>query len=99
MPFLAPETALARESDSRSSLSTGVEWGSRVTGIGLEFVVPAALGHGLDRWLGTKPWFVVLGAILGMALGMLHVFRLPAELARDARRRGGEDDGPDRDAG
>jgi F0F1-type ATP synthase assembly protein I len=92
------EAALAREPNPRSAVSVGVEWGSRVTSIGLEFVVPALLGYGLDRWLGTKPWFAVLGALLGLAMGMFHVFRLPAELARDAERRREADGGPGRDS-
>lgn len=90
---------MARDPDSRSAVSVGLEWGSRVTSIGLEFVVPALLGYGLDRWLGTRPWFAALGALLGLTMGMLHVFRLPAELARDARRRREAEGGPDRDAG
>ena len=78
------EAHLARDPDPRSA---GFEWATRVTSIGLEFAVPAALGHGLDRWLGTGPWLAAVGALLGMAVGMLHVFRLPAEMARDAERR------------
>jgi hypothetical protein len=83
--------------DSRSSLSIGLDWGTRVTAIGLEFCTPAVLGYVVDRWLNTTPWATVLGAILGMVVGMLHVLRLPAELARANERakgrekRGGSD--------
>ncbi len=86
---------MARERDGRSAASVGFEWGTRVTSIGLEFAVPAALGHGLDRWLGTGPRLAVVGAVLGMAVGMMHVLRLPAELARDAERRRKADAGRD----
>jgi len=72
--------------DSRSDLSIGLDWGARVTAIGLEFCAPAVLGFVVDRWLHTGPWATVAGAILGMVVGMMHVLRLPAELARANER-------------
>lgn len=90
---------MARDRDARSAASVGFGWGTRVTSIGLEFAVPAALGHGLDLWLGTGPWLAVVGALLGITVGMMHVFRLPAELARDAERRREGGDGAARDEG
>jgi len=75
------------DQDSRSSVSVGMDWGARATSIGLEFCVPAVLGHFADRWLNTGPWLTVVGAVLGMAIGMLHVLRLPGELARAEERR------------
>ena len=63
-----------------------MDWSARVTSIGLEFCVPAVLGHFADRWLDTAPWLTVIGALLGMAVGMLHVLRLPAELAKAGER-------------
>jgi len=73
--------------DSRSPISIGIDLGARVTSIGLEFALPALLGHFLDRWLGSGPWLTLGGAILGMAVGMSHVLRLPAELAKAGERR------------
>ncbi|AMV36690.1 Putative F0F1-ATPase subunit [Planctomyces sp. SH-PL62] len=78
---------MERDRDSRSGVSVGLEWGSRVTTIGLEFALPAVLGRGLDRWLGTAPWLTAGGAVLGLAIGMLHVLRLPAEIERAEERR------------
>jgi ATP synthase protein I len=34
------------------------------------------LGYGLDRWLGTGPWLLVVGVVLGAAAGFLAVYRL-----------------------
>ena len=87
---------MSRAPDSRSSSSISLQWGARVTTIGLEFAVPALLGHGLDRWLGSAPWFTVGGAVLGMTIGMLHVLRLPEEIRRAEERR--RPPGPDRNA-
>ncbi len=52
--------------------------------IGLELVsalvVGVALGYMLDRWLGTKPWLLILFFVLGSAAGLLNVFRLTSGL-------------------
>lgn len=47
---------------------------------GLMIVAPMAAfgycGHWLDRRLGTGPWVMLAGLILGMAGGFLNFFRL-----------------------
>lgn len=83
-----PEATLLQGGrESRSAVSVGLEWGSRVTTIGLEFALPAVLGRGVDVWLGTAPWLTVAGAVLGLTVGMIHVLRLPGEIARAEERR------------
>ena len=44
--------------------------------VGLEMVVPVGLGVLLDRWLGWMPWCTVIGAVLGLALGLIHLVQL-----------------------
>jgi ATP synthase protein I len=39
-----------------------------------------ALGWLLDRWLGTKPWLLVTGIVLGAAAGFYQFIRLTAKL-------------------
>ncbi|WP_248345749.1 AtpZ/AtpI family protein [Anaeromyxobacter paludicola] len=35
-----------------------------------------ALGYGLDRWMGhTVQWFLVTGAVIGVAVGFVGFFR------------------------
>ena len=47
--------------------------------IGVELVsaliVGVAIGLGLDKWLDTGPWFLLLFFVLGAAAGILNVFR------------------------
>jgi ATP synthase protein I len=49
-------------------------------GLGFEIAVPLALGvfvgYKLDQWLGTRPWLVLTGAVLGIAAGLLNFFRV-----------------------
>jgi ATP synthase protein I len=35
----------------------------------------------LDRWLGTRPWLLVTGVILGAAAGFLELIRTAAKIS------------------
>lgn len=37
--------------------------------------VGVAIGWGLDRWLGTKPWLLIVFFFIGAAAGVLNVYR------------------------
>lgn len=63
-------------SEPRSPLSAGLEWSSRIGTLGLEFVVPALLGHYLDGRMGTNPVGLLVGMTLGFAAGMMHILRI-----------------------
>jgi F0F1-type ATP synthase assembly protein I len=41
----------------------------------LAIVIGAAAGYFLDRWLGTSPWLFFLFFLLGLAAGILNVYR------------------------
>src|SRR6266567_4236548 len=60
----------------RSVLQQGLGLGFR---IGIELVVAVAvatgLGWAIDRWLGTRPWGMIVLFFLGVAAGMLSVYR------------------------
>lgn len=69
----------------RSTLSVGIAWASRVTTIGLEFVVPTLLGVGIDRLAGSTPLATLLGALLGFSVGFAHLLRIAREGSTQAR--------------
>lgn len=50
------------------AMRTGVEL---VAGV----VVGGLVGYGLDRWLDTSPWLLILCFMLGAAAGMLNAYR------------------------
>lgn len=59
--------------------------------IGLSFVFALVIGFGagywLDRTLGTAPWLSFLGFFLGLAAGVLNVYRV-LKLANQASSSG-----------
>jgi len=62
--------------DDRSPMTLAIEWSTRLMTIGLEMALPAAAGHWLDLRIGTSPIFVILGAMLGFAVGMFHLMQI-----------------------
>ncbi|MGE0651554.1 MAG: AtpZ/AtpI family protein [Alphaproteobacteria bacterium] len=71
----ARETQAREDRSGRANLSgSGV-----VLRVGIELVgtlaVGVAIGWGLDRWLGTGPWLLVVFFFLGAAAGVLNVYR------------------------
>ena len=73
---------------------------------GLQIVVSILIGFGaglwLDRWLGTKPWLMLLFIIFGVAAGFLNVYRIvknagamEAGPAGERNTPGGEDEDED----
>ncbi len=65
------------------------------TRMGVEFVVAtgvgALMGHFLDAWLETDPWFLALGVVFGGAAGTLNVYRIASQMATPE-----EDEDPDK---
>ena len=70
--------------------------------IGLELVVAVVFGLGVgwavDRALGTKPWAMVVFLLLGIAAGMLNVYRAMTGMGSavgygDLNRPPGRDEG------
>lgn len=70
---------MVRSDEPRSSLAVGMQWASRVTSVGLEFVLPPLAGALLDRRFGTGPLALLAGAVLGFVVGMMHILRFARE--------------------
>jgi len=50
-------------------------------------VVFTLAGYGLDRWLDTKPWLLLAGAMLGMISVFMQIFRIASDLNRQSSRK------------
>ncbi|MCH8189303.1 MAG: AtpZ/AtpI family protein [Proteobacteria bacterium] len=69
----------------RAGPDGGTGPGARGSGLGFAFristelvagvVLGVAIGLGLDYWLDSRPWFMILFFFLGAGAGMLNVYR------------------------
>ena len=68
------------------AMRAGVEL---VAGVG----VGTAAGYGLDKWLDTSPWLLIVFFLVGAAAGMLNAYRAVSGLGMVlGYRRGADDD-------
>lgn len=76
-PVFKTDTAMSGVNDASSGLAYGMR-------LGLEFisgtVVGLLIGWGLDQWLGTTPWLLLLFTILGFGAGVMNVYRVIMKL-------------------
>ena len=45
--------------------------------------VGVAIGWGLDNWLDSKPWFLIMFFFLGVAAGVMNVYRITQSTGGD----------------
>jgi ATP synthase protein I len=58
-----------------------------LSGVGLTLVISTVLGfwggYVLDRWLGSAPWLMLAGLLLGIAAGFVNLFRAAGIFGRE----------------
>ena len=64
--------------------------------LGTEMLVATGLGslmgYAVDHFLGTTPWFLVLGVFFGAGAGCLNAYRAAMELEKEALENDNEKD-------
>jgi F0F1-type ATP synthase assembly protein I len=75
--------------DGRSPIAVAMQWASEVTTISVEMVVPILLGLWIDRQLGTKVVFLLVGTALGLWLGIWSLLRIAKRVSADDKESGG----------
>lgn len=62
-----------------TTLAESVRTLGPLASVGISFVLAivmgAAIGLGLDRWLGSGPWGFLIFFAIGVAAGILNVYR------------------------
>ena len=70
---------MARPEDEDTNRKSGMAYAAALS---LFFAVASMTGIGwlLDRWLGTRPWLMVVGLILGAVVGFFEFIRITSKL-------------------
>jgi len=94
------ETGRGREKQGGAN-SAGMGFGFRIAiELVVNIVVGTGIGYLLDRWLGTRPWLMVVFVFLGAAAGVMNVYRAAkglddsVGLGQASRRDEGQTHGP-----
>jgi ATP synthase protein I len=71
---------MADEPEQQVNRKTGLAYAA---GLSLFAAVVAGLLAGwlLDRWLGTRPWLLLTGIVLGSAAGLYEFVRISSKLS------------------
>jgi len=69
-----------RNEDEDANRKSGIAYAAAFSLFGA-VVAGLLLGWLLDRWLGTKPWLLVAGLILGSAAGLYEFIRASSKLS------------------
>lgn len=83
----APEDRAAQA--KRNTVVSGYTWAARATNIGLQMILPGIGGYYLDRWLGTTPWLLVVGVILGFTTSLIQLVALANQANAASRNKPG----------
>ena len=71
---------MADRSDEETNRKTGVAYAAALS-LFAAVVSGLIVGWLLDRWLGTRPWLLVLGIVLGAAAGFYEFIRQTSKLS------------------
>lgn len=72
----APEKSPVSAADSAQdakNMNMGLRAGTELV---TSILAGGALGYGLDYWLGTKPWMLILFLFLGVCAGFLAIYKI-----------------------
>jgi ATP synthase protein I len=80
---------------SRSEEGSALGLATRaITELVVGIAVAMGIGWMLDRWLGTKPWLMLVFMPFGFAAGVFNVMRLSKSKQAEELMGGGEDSKP-----
>ncbi len=70
---------MASQQDEETSRKSGLAYGAALV-LFSSVISFCGLGWLLDYWLGTKPWLLVAGVVLGAIAGFYQFVRLTSKL-------------------
>ena len=64
---------MSHPEDDRPPMAVAMEWVGRLTTVGLEMSLPPLAGWWADNRLGSEPWLLIVGGVLGFVTGFTHL--------------------------
>ncbi len=71
---------MASRDDQETNRKSGIAYAAALT-LFASVVALCGVGWALDRWLGTAPWLMALGLVLGAVVGFYQFVRLTSKLS------------------
>ena len=71
---------MVKQDDQNVTGKSGVVYGA-VLSLAMSIVSCLLVGWALDRWLGTSPWLIVAGIVLGSVVGFMQFIRLMSRVS------------------
>ena len=71
---------MAKRDDENVNSKSSVVYGA-VLSLAFSIVSCLLVGWALDRWLGTSPWLIVAGILLGSVAGFMQFIRLMSRIS------------------
>ena len=71
---------MAKQDDQNVNAKSSVVYGAIIS-LALSIVSCLLVGWALDRWLGTSPWLIVVGIVLGSVAGFMQFIRLMSRVS------------------
>ena len=69
---------MSKSSDQEENRKSGFAYAAGITLVAV-VVTFCGLGYLLDKWLGTEPWLLIAGIVLGSAAGLYEFVRLSSK--------------------
>lgn len=69
---------MPKTTDQEENRKTGLAYAAGLTLFAV-VVTFCGLGWLLDRWLGTEPWLLIAGIVVGSAAGLFEFIRLSSK--------------------
>lgn len=76
---------MSKDNGFRQGLGIAFRLGIEIT---IATMIGALMGYALDRFLDTRPWFLVVGVLLGGAAGCINVYRAAQEITIEVNDNG-----------
>jgi ATP synthase protein I len=70
---------MPRPDDAETNRKSGVAYAAGLT-LFFSVAMLTGVGWALDRWLGTRPWLMISGIVLGAVVGFYQFIRLTSRL-------------------